>query len=222
MDKLKRPQSLTEQAYREIKRSIINNEVEPLAYLAEEKIANNLGISRTPIREALKQLAFEGLVELRKGSKARVSSVSPEDALDYQLLRERLESLSAELAANYTTERDIRELIEITKQQNKSLELKDYHQFIELDYQFHSKIAELSNNKKLVEFINYLNLQVQRFLVLSNTLSDSGIEAVDEHYVIIEMLQKQESEQAGVTMQNHIKNVTRRIFGHSKTKEDTK
>ncbi|PSL46988.1 GntR family transcriptional regulator [Salsuginibacillus halophilus] len=224
MRKIYRAESLTEQAYRLIKDSIINTEVEPMEELAEEKIAGELGISRTPIREALKQLAFEGLVELRKGTKARVSSVSPEEALDYQLLREQLEAMAAKYAAKHATENDVAHLKDVTNKQHDSIKDGDFHRFIDLDYEFHHYIAVLSQNKKLQEFTENLNSQVQRFLILTQTLTESVTQAVNEHLAIIEAIESHDGSLAEVQMKTHIERVTKRIFGsvHFEDNEEEK
>ncbi len=212
MEKIKPPETLTEQAYKAIKSSIINNEVKPLEYLAEEKIANDLGISRTPIREALRQLSYEGLVEMNKGTRARVSAVSPEDALDYQILREKLETLSAGLVAKCRTNKDIAFLEKICNDQEYCIKVNDFHQFIELDLQFHSYLAETSKNSKLKEFVVNLINQIQRFLVLTNTLQESGFGAIEEHREIIEAIKRQNQEEAEEKMRLHVQNVTKRIL----------
>ncbi|WP_226580981.1 GntR family transcriptional regulator [Halobacillus litoralis] len=212
MERIARTETLMEQAYKAIKASIINNEVVPGDYLAEERIASQLGISRTPIREALKKLAFEGLVEVKKGSKARVGSVSPENAHDYLLVRERLESMAAGLASSLATEEDIKELRSICERQRESIDERNFHKFIDLDYAFHSYIAEVSKNKKLKEFIENVNSQIQRFLILTSTLSDSAIGAVEEHYRVIEAMEMNDPKRAEAEMEMHIRQVTKRII----------
>ncbi|QHT48009.1 GntR family transcriptional regulator [Bacillus sp. SB49] len=212
-------ETLMEQAYKAIKASIVNNEVQPGDNLAEERIASQLGISRTPIREALKRLAFEGLVELKKGSKAKVSSVTPENAYDYQLIRERLESMAAGLASRFATAEDVERLTEICVKQKESIDERDYHQFIELDYDFHSTVADISQNEKLKEFIENLYSQIQRFLILTSTLSDSAIGAVEEHYRIIEAIKSNDPVLAEHSMEEHIKQVTRRIINYKQEEE---
>ncbi|GEN54530.1 GntR family transcriptional regulator [Halobacillus faecis] len=214
MERIARTETLMEQAYKAIKASIINNEVVPGDYLTEEKIASQLGISRTPIREALKKLAFEGLVEVKKGSKARVSSVSPENAHDFLLVRERLESMAAGLACTLATEEDVKELRRLSDMQRASIDEQNFHKFIDLDYAFHSYIAEISGNKKLKEFIENLNSQIQRFLILTSTLSDSAIGAVEEHYRVIDAIENNDSKQAEREMETHIQQVTKRIINH--------
>lgn len=212
MRKIARSESLTEQAYKEIKSSIVNNRVEPLDYLAEEQIANQLGISRTPIREALKQLAYEGLVELRKGSKARVSKVSPEEAIDYQMLRERLETMAAFLAAEHVVDKDIEALRNISYEQMECIESNDFNQFLELDNEFHSYIAGLARNVKLKEYIENLNNHLQRYIILTNTLGESVKEAVEEHFYIIDALEVKNGKLAEEKMKHHITRVMERIF----------
>ncbi|GGK34449.1 GntR family transcriptional regulator [Caldalkalibacillus thermarum] len=215
MKKLKPAETLAEQAYQVIKKAIINNEFGPNEALVEEHIAQELGISRTPIRAALNQLAYEGLIEIKAGKGARVSAISEKDVLDFQLLRDALEPLAAKIAADKINEQDIEQLRQICDQQYQSIANKDYYRFIELDYQFHSKIAQITENAKLSEIVDNLNNQIQRFLILSNTLQDSALGAVEEHLTLVKALEARDADLAEKMMRQHVQNVTTRILTSS-------
>lgn len=211
MQKLKSAGSLSEQAYNVIKTAIINNEIKPLEYLIEEQLASQLGISRTPIRTALKKLAFEGLVEIENARQTRVSMISAKDVEEYQVLRETLEPLAVKLAYQNINKEQLQSLKDICDQQWESIKEKDYSQFINLDTQFHCYIAEFSNNKKLKEFINVLRIQLQRYLILSNTIQTSAEKAFKEHLNIIGALEKKNEEEAVNSMKYHVESVSNRF-----------
>ncbi|MDV2582172.1 GntR family transcriptional regulator [Alkalibacillus haloalkaliphilus] len=212
MKKLKPTETLTEQAYRVIKQAIINNEFEPDEVLAEEHLAEDLGISRTPIKAALKQLEFDGLVDLKTGRKARVSKISLNDLNDIQVLRESLETLATRLAAKKVEEQQLVKLEGICAQQRQAIVEDDYSKFIELDNDFHFEIADISGNEQLKKYIVNLSHQVQRFLILSDTLQGSAAGAVDEHLQIIEALRNKNPIKAEEQMLLHVQNVTKRIL----------
>ncbi|PGL70193.1 GntR family transcriptional regulator [Bacillus sp. AFS055030] len=212
MKKLKSAGSLSDQAYDVIKNAIINNEIKPLEYLIEEQIAEKLGISRTPIRTALKKLAYEGLVEMETAKHTRVRMISVEEVQEYQVVRESLEPLVAKLACQSIDSEQLAFLKDICNQQQESIDEKDYSQFINLDTQFHCYLAEFTNNHKLKEFISSLRTNLQRYLILTNTIQSSAPEAVKEHYQILDALERKDSTEASELMLNHIKNVSKRFL----------
>ncbi|WP_026565106.1 GntR family transcriptional regulator [Bacillus sp. UNC41MFS5] len=211
MRKLKSAGSLSDQAYDVIKNAIINNEIKPLEYITEEHLAEKLGISRTPIRTALKKLVYEGLLEMESSKQTRVRMISVEEARQYQVLRENLEPLAAKLACLNMDEEQLAFLKDICEQQRESIVEKDFSQFINLDTQFHIYLAEFTNNHKLIEFINSLRTQMQRYLILTNTLQASASEALQEHLQIIDSLERKNPEEAAECMANHVKNVSNRF-----------
>lgn len=211
MEKLKPGPTLSEQAYLIIKDSIIKNKFKPDEILAEERLAKDLGISRTPIKAALSQLAYEGLVTMESGRRARVSVLSEKDALNIQLIRERLEPLAANIAASKVNQTKLNTLKAICDRQSQSIVDGDILLFLELDSQFHTCISELSENENLNEFIKILNNRFQRFL--SSSLPDSVKGSiVEEHIKIIEALSSNNPSAAEREMQFHLQNVTERIL----------
>ncbi|MCE7793191.1 GntR family transcriptional regulator [Salipaludibacillus sp. CUR1] len=212
MRKIKPTETLAEQAYKVIKQAIIANDFEPLEILAEEQLAAKLGISRTPIKSALTQLAYDGLVEMKPGRKARVSTVSMKDVVDYQVLRESLETLAARLAVEHIDSQQINLLKDICARQKEAIVEGDYSKFLELDNEFHFSIAGFSKNEQLKDYIVNLIYKVQRFLILSNTLQESAIGAVEEHLEVVKALETREPLKAEEQMKLHVQNVTKRIL----------
>ncbi|MFE4144574.1 GntR family transcriptional regulator [Peribacillus sp. YIM B13472] len=211
MRKLKSAGSLSDQAYNMLKTAIINNEIKPLEYLVEEQIAEQLGISRTPIRTALKKLEFEGLVEMETSKHTRVRTISVGEVQEYQVLRESLEPLAAQLACVSMDSEQLLFLKDLCEQQRQSIEEKDFSHFISLDTQFHCYLSEFTNNNKLKEFVSSLCTQLQRYVILTNTIQSSSSEALKEHLQIIEAFERRDPEEAAECMTNHIKNVSRRF-----------
>ncbi|MFT8320640.1 MAG: GntR family transcriptional regulator [Bacillus sp. (in: firmicutes)] len=209
-NKIVQSETLAERAYKEIKKAIIRGDFKPGDSLAEEELASMLGISRTPIRKAIGELAYEGLVISENGKKARISFLSKEDVQHYINLRKILEVFSAEEAAPLVTDDMINHLEKLMVNQKKAIEEKDLYEYIDLDSQFHLSIAQISKNKKLQDFIEQIHNQLTRYLVLSGTLSESAEEAHQEHLNIIEALKERNPKKAAEAVQYHIENVERR------------
>jgi len=213
MKKIMKTLSLADQAYEMIRNAIISGKLAPQEDLPEEKIAADLGISRTPLREALRKLAIEGLVELHKGRPAMVATFTKEDSLHQMELRRVLETYNInKVAANFDPQL-ISNLKENISHQQAAVESDDFQHFIDLDREFHLLLAKKSHNPKLTEIIEHANTGVNRaFLVLSNTLPISAKEAVDEHIQIVEALEKQDSQKAKDEMKKHMVNIERRFL----------
>lgn len=207
LSKIPQSETLADQAYRAIKRAIIQNKFLPGDLLPEETMASMLGISRTPLRKALHRLAYEGLVEMETGRAARVAVISEKDMEDFLKLRELLEVFSAEQAVTHVTDTFIKQLKEMMKEQRESIDNKDLYRFIEIDSSFHVSIASVTNNQKLREFVENLNNHLHRYLILTGTLEESADQAYQEHLEIIQALQERNAGKAGAAMKEHIRNV---------------
>ncbi|WP_445492062.1 GntR family transcriptional regulator [Niallia sp. 03133] len=210
INKIVQSETLADRAYKEIKKAIIRGDFLPGDSLPEEEIASMLGISRTPIRKAIAELTYDGLVTSENGKKARISFISENDFQNYIKLRKVLEVFSAEEAAPLVTDEMIIHLETLMLNQEKAIEEKDLYAYIDLDSQFHVGIAEISNNRKLQDFIEQIHNQLTRYLVLSGTLAESAKEAHEEHLKIIEALKERNATKAGEAIRYHIDNVERR------------
>lgn len=213
MKKLSPKESLADQAFNALKDAIINGKLAQQEELPEEKLAIDLGISRTPIREALKRLAGEGLVQVNKAKPATVATFTKEDGLHYMEIRRLLEIYNIDQNANYVSEEVLCALQENLVEQLASIKDESYNTFIDLDQQFHLLIGSIGSNRKLSELINDANAGSNRaFLILSNTLEVSAEEAYYEHEKLVQALLKQDNDLAKQLMAEHLDNVERRFL----------
>lgn len=213
LKKIAQTLSLADQAYEMIRQEITSGKLAPSEDLPEEKLATDLGISRTPLREALRKLALEGLVELHKGRPATVVTFTKEDSLHQMELRSVLEIYNIEKIAYNPDSRLIRSLRKNLDMQKQAVSADDFADFIDLDREFHLLLAAQSHNPKLRSVIESVNTGVNRaFLVLSNTLPITSKEAVEEHEHIVDALEKQDSQLAISAMQKHMANIERRFL----------
>lgn len=219
MQRIKKKETFADQAFNLLKKEIISGELAPNEELPEEKLAKQLGISRTPIREAMKRLASEGLVVLHDARPATVATFTKDDVLHLMEIRRLLEVYNIESISRTITPDVLHELNQNVKEQLKAITENDFHEFIDLDREFHLLLAKGNPNPKLKEMIHSVNTGVNRaFLVLSNTLSVSAKEAYIEHKGIVEALGNQNTEIAKREMISHMENIEFRI--HSYYKEE--
>jgi DNA-binding GntR family transcriptional regulator len=212
--------SLADQAYNLLKEAIVSAELAPQEELPEEKLASDLGISRTPLREALRRLAMEGLVVLQKGRPAIVATFTKEDSLEYMELRRVLEVYNVEKIAATVEEDLINELRGNLALQLEAVTNNNYHVFIELDREFHLILASRNQNSKFTEMIHQMNTGVNRaFLVLSNTLPMSAQEAYEEHVQITDALSAKNVPLAKDIMLKHMKKVEERFLRYLQGEE---
>jgi DNA-binding GntR family transcriptional regulator len=217
LKKITKPQSLADQAYNLIRKDILTGTLAPKEELREEKLAMELGISRTPLREAIRRLATDGLVVLTTGKPASVSSFTKEDALHQMEVRKLLETYNIEQVARFVTPIFINTLKDNLKLQKRAADKSDFHEFIELDRDFHLILANQNPNTKLREMIHTINTGVNRaFLILANTYPISAMEASGEHEDIVIALENKDEVTATKAMLEHMDNIERRFLHYYK------
>jgi DNA-binding GntR family transcriptional regulator len=215
LKKIKQSETLADQAYDLLKKAIIIGKLKGDESLPEEKIAADLGISRTPLRDALNRLAAEGLVIHRKGRPAVVASFTKENSLEYMELRSLLEVHNIEKIISKVDEAFLVLLEENLANQLDAIERDHYHDFIELDREFHLLLASPNKNSEFKNMIHRVNTGVNRaFLILSSTLPTSAMGAYEEHMEIYEALKKKDVRLARNKIIVHLDNVEKRFLGY--------
>lgn len=164
--------SLTQKAYDAIKDAIMSNKFKPGELLIEERLAKQLAISRTPLRSALKMLAYEHLVTINSSRNVIVSSIDKNDIDNITVVRESLEVAVIKQLQFNITEKQIKELDRMLKDQIEACQNENYELFIDLEYKFHVSMAEFTRNKWMYEMVKNINTIVQRYLILSGSLKD--------------------------------------------------
>jgi DNA-binding GntR family transcriptional regulator len=204
--------SLTQRAYEIVKEAIIMNRFKPGDILSEEKLAEDLAISRTPVRSALKMLAFEHLVILNPSKNIVVTTISQKDIEDITVARIPLEATAVAIVAKQVNEIKIEELEDLIAVQKRAVEIQDYELYIKTEYEFHVLLAKLTQNKWLEEMITKVNTIIQRYLVLSGSLTKHALSAVLEHEEIINAIKEKDSKKAEKMMIKHLNNVNERML----------
>ncbi|GIW25006.1 GntR family transcriptional regulator [Meiothermus sp.] len=203
MAHFQRPHSVREAAYAHLRGAILAGSLLPGARISEPGLAQELGISRTPVREALQRLAQEGLVELLPGKGARVRVLSAEEVLEVYEVRALLEGEAAFLAANNATEAELNRL-ETLLQTLDALPAEDYAHQMQVDFDFHTGLVEAAHNKTLARI--YADLRSSLTLVRSfqQTLSQHP-KTREQHRAILAALEAHNPEQAAQAARAHVR-----------------
>lgn len=197
---------LREVIFNTLKEAIIVGELKPGARLMEVQLAEKMGVSRTPVREAIRKLELEGLVTMVPRKGAHVAGLSPKDIVDVLEVRGVLDGLAASLSSLKMKEEQIKELRQINRQFANFVAKENLQGSIKKDVEFHELIYRASGNEKLIQILNNLREQVQRFRViyLKDYSGQKDIES--EHEEIIEAIEKRDPEAAMSAAKKHIKN----------------
>jgi DNA-binding GntR family transcriptional regulator len=208
MKKLKIPSNLTSLAYHSIKDYVLEGRLDEDSRLTEEFLSTQLGISKSPIREALNRLETEGLIRIEPRKGAYLRRLSPEEVRDLYDLREALETHVVRTArltpALFST------LQQSLKRQRAFLKANDRAHYIEEDVHFHAGLAQATENAHLCSVLE--NIQNQIWLSRRKTYDLSSSTAPDYHEAIVKALEANDREKAQVEMRDHIQNVRRRLL----------
>ena len=211
---------LSQKVYRALKTEIIKGSLKPGTKLSEGKIAKQLGVSRTPIRETLMQLAAEGFVKMNPNQAVVVSNASLEDVQEVLQIRGVLEGLAARLATKIVNEEEIKELEKYQKQMEYYTNKDDALAFSEMDAEFHELILNICGNNRLIRIRKNLSEQAHRYRIRSLSVPGRLKYSLKEHQEIIEALKRKDAEQADRLSQKHIENVLANILAHKEKEED--
>ena len=202
MIEFQRPHSVREAAYSHLRESILGGLLTPGTRISEPGLAEQLGISRTPVREALQRLSQEGLVELSPNKGARVRVLTPGEVREVYDVRALLESEAARLAALNASKGELKGLEQRLKILN-TLPGDSYTEQMQVDFDFHSALVEASHNRMLARI--YQDLRATLALVRSNmqTRSQHPITR-KQHHEIMHALQERNPEAAALAARNHV------------------
>lgn len=195
---------LRDVVFESLREAILEGKLSPGQRLMEVQLAEQLGVSRTPVREAIRKLELEGLVVMLPRKGAYVADISLKDLVDVLEIRASLEGLSASLAAERISEDDIKELEKIAQDFKEYALNGNVEQLLKMDVEFHECIFKAANNKKLHQLINSLWEQVYRFRVTYISDYDSSVNIIKEHELILDAIKNGDSELAKKYATEHI------------------
>lgn len=206
--------SLTEQVYSVLKDWIVNRKLTGGAPLVERTLAEELNVSKTPVREAIARLEKEGLVEGSPGRTMTVRDLTRKEVEDILQLRMVLEGFAAELAARCITQTMASSLERLLEKSEVALGAEDLDRYKELDTEFHRGIRAVGGNKKLDEIMEGLENQIRIVMSTSVQLSGRARRSLAEHRAILQAIAKGDPANAGRLAQEHIVKIDEAIGGH--------
>jgi DNA-binding GntR family transcriptional regulator len=196
-----RPVPLRETVYEAILELIITGELKPGQHLVEKELAELLGVSRQPVREALQWLKKDEWVDLRPGYGAFVHSPTPEEADQLLSVRTLLEAESARLAALNSTKEGVAELKQTYKRGVQALKADDVEEVVAANADLHAQITEMSGNKILKEIAAQVDRRVRWYH--TPVAKSRGKKSWDEHSALIDAIAKHEADRAARLMREH-------------------
>lgn len=186
-----------ESAYQRIKEMLLRGQLPAGAQMLELEVAARLGMSRTPVREAMVRLEQEGMVELRPRHGMRVLPVSPSDMREIYEVLTALEGKAAELVASRGIQgRQLTSLRDAVRDMDAALEAGDLLAWVEADERFHSKLIEQSGNQRLVSMVSQLWNQAHRARIFTLRLRPKLSDSNREHEALVEAIARGDPKEA--------------------------
>ena len=192
---------------------IDSGELAPGARLNEIELCNTMGVSRTPLREAIRSLATEGLIELQPNRGAIVSIVSQEDVTEILPIMASLEGLGGRLAAMHMDQSKIAQVRKIHNQMISHYKNNEAAEYFETNRLIHELITEGSGNQTLVDTINSLSAKVRRARFTAQMTKESWAKAVSEHEEMIAALEAQDPDRLEAILVQHVETKRATILG---------
>jgi DNA-binding GntR family transcriptional regulator len=204
--------TLWQRVYDHLRTEILEGRLGPGAELIEVALAEQLGVSRGPLREAIGRLAAEGLVTVSPRRGAVVRSLSKEEFLELYQVREALERMAVQLAVPRLTDEQFAELASLNEAMQAHSAQNEVESFFEANLAFHARLLEASGNRKLQELYRQLLDQLGRYRLRSLTLRGNLKRSVSEHKAILRAAKRGDAERAAQLMAEHIRVPQRRAI----------
>ena len=197
---------LREVVFNTLRQAILRGELKPGERLMEIALSNRLGVSRTPVREAIRMLELEGLVIMIPRKGAQVAQITEQDMIDVLEVRLGLEELAVRFACERITDEELEKLGEAVQEFEKSITNADLSALAEADVKFHEIIYQATHNQRLVQIINNIREQMYRYRIEYLKDVESRKRLLKEHYAIWAALKNRDKDNAVKYICTHIVN----------------
>ena len=211
---------LRDVVFNTLRQAILRGELKPGERLMEVQLANKLGVSRTPIREAIRKLELEGRVLMIPRKGAEVADITEKSLMDVLEVRKALEELAVQLCCDKITGKEIEELHRAADDFRRILKTSDdVTEIAEADVRFHDIIYLATGNQKLIQILNNLREQMYRYRVECIKRKESHPILIAEHEEIIRRIENKEKKEAADIVCRHIDNQAEVVTGVIRTKQ---
>jgi len=220
---LPRPRSLYEQAYEALRGSILSGELSPGERAIETQLARKLNVSRTPIREAIRQLQREALLATDESGGVVVPKLSAADTAHLYDCRIALETQSVRAACEKASPESLHRLAELVARAERLLpaaEAAAFRDLLDLDYQFHRAIAEASGNPWLGDLLDRVFDQMTLLRVQTTSRNPHVLEIRGEHRTIYEAIARRDPQTAVAAISNHLDASRQRVLAEVERQTD--
>lgn len=203
---------LRDVVFNTLRQAILTGELKPGERLMEIHLANRLGVSRTPIREAIRKLELEGLVTMIPRRGAEVAQITEKSMKDVLEVRRTLDALSAELACERISQEEEEALKKACQDFEEAVKTKDAKVIAKADVALHDIIAAATGNQRLIQLINNLAEQMYRYRFEYIKDASQHERIIQEHRIIYESIVKKDKEAASNMAKVHIDNQEKAVI----------
>lgn len=203
---------LRDVVFNTLRQAILTGELKPGERLMEIHLANRLGVSRTPIREAIRKLELEGLVTMIPRRGAEVAQITEKSMNDVLEVRRALDALCVELACDRITEEKLDALKAACERFEQAVKTGDVKKIAQADVELHDIIVEATGNQRLIQMVHNLSEQMYRYRFEYIKDSERHENLVEEHRIIYESLVKKDKDTASQAAKLHIDNQKKAII----------
>ena len=203
---------LRDVVFNTLRKAILTGELKPGERLLEIHLANRLGVSRTPIREAIRKLELEGLVNMIPRRGAEVAQITEKSLREVLEVRRALDALCAELACDRITAEEEERLKQACDEFERATETKDATTIAAADVALHDIIVQATGNRRLIQLINNLSEQMYRYRFEYIKDENRHDNLIDEHRMIYESIIRRDKEKAAAAAKLHIDNQERFVI----------
>lgn len=212
--KYKKKRPLSDTICEVLRQDILSGKLKPGQRLMEIHYAQQLGVSRTPLREAMRKLELEGLVTIVPRRGAHVTVISKKDVEEVLEVRTVLDGLAATLALQHMSEQDLEAMRELIHQFEKSVQLQDLDAQIKTDEAFHEYIYMKAENERLISINHSIKDHIYRCRVLYlKDISDTA-QVDQEHRALLQAFQEKDVQRVRILSEEHVKNQKRTMLKH--------
>ena len=212
---IKSEKTIRRKIYEHLREQLLNGEIPPHDHLIEAKIAEDLGISRTPVREALHSLELEGLIESIPRVGYVVKPISEHEVEEICEIRGAIEAIAARWAIEKAHAKLVGELKKNISSSEVRVSKGDVKAFVDMDAQFHEIISKWSGSQRLLELAQTLRRHMLRYRVQSIYLVDNVLRAIEGHKGILRAIEKRDLDEVHKAIRYHMEQVKKDVLRYA-------